>query len=403
MSRYYEAPHATARVAGPLHLIGVLSVVIGSREGWPVRKPLPLKCEKIRIVSPEHLGGGLQLVFRVSVLATEVLERGTLLQGNIMSQRKRAREWTERQVTDLLRGRILSGIHGGHLEAGDRLSTYREISKETGLDLRAVARVYGALAGEGLVEIRGKTGVFVAPQERLGGRVLEETARWMVGVLRDAWTRQIQLPHVPDFVRECIATVEVTCACIESTEDQIQSICSELHRDFGFRSLPVHADRLTPIQVGSTLHERFPAEVREADILVTTAFHASAIRPLADALEKPLMVVRLDPNIVRQLERIVEQGELTVVCVDPRFLERVRLVIGGEHGERIRGVLVDDGDAIRALNRETPTLVSHAARERLGDLDLPSVIPTGRVLSPDSAEDLAELLIRFNAEAMKEQ
>lgn len=318
-----------------------------------------------------------------------------------MSQRKRAREWTERQATDLLRGRILSGVHGGHLEAGDRLPTYREISEETGLDLRAVARVYGELVDEGLVEIRGKMGVFVAPQVRLGGRVLEETGRWMVGVLRDAWTRQIQLPHFPDFVRECIATVEVKCACIESTEDQIESICSELHNDFGFRSLPVHADRLTALQVGSTLQQRIPPELREADILVTTAFHASAIRPLADALEKPLMVVRLDPDIVRQLERLVEQGGLTVVCVDPRFLERVRLVIGGKQADRIRGVLADDHDTIRTLDRRIPTLVSHAARARLGDLGFQPAIPSGRVLSPDSAEDLAELLIRFNATAME--
>jgi DNA-binding transcriptional regulator YhcF (GntR family) len=310
-----------------------------------------------------------------------------------MSQRKRAREWSERQATELIRGRILKGIHSGHLNAGDRLPTYREVGEETGLDLRAVTRVYGVLAGEGLVEIRGRTGVYVAPQERLGGRVLEETARWVVRVLCEAWVRRIHLPEFPEFLRKCISAVEVRSVCIESTVDQLERMCTELHADFGLRTVPVHADRLS----------RIPGELREADLLVTTAFHAAAVRPIAEALEKPLVVVRLNPDMVRQVEKHLAEGELTVICVDPRFLERVRLVIGGEHADRIRGVLADDEEAVRNLDRRQPVLISGAARERLPGLDLPSILPPGPVISRESAEELAELLVRFNVEAMRDE
>lgn len=101
-----------------------------------------------------------------------------------MSERKRTRQRNEAQVLDLLRRRVLSGIHSGHLNAGDRAPTYREVADETGLDLRAVARIYDALERKGLLEVRGRQGVFIAQQERLGGRVLEET---MEAIRRKRW------------------------------------------------------------------------------------------------------------------------------------------------------------------------------------------------------------------------
>ncbi|MBW3570948.1 MAG: GntR family transcriptional regulator [Gemmatimonadetes bacterium] len=313
-----------------------------------------------------------------------------------MSERKRAREWTERQAVDLMRGRILSGLHGGHLHAGDRLATYRDLALETGLDLRAVTRVYEALAGEGLVEVRGRAGVFVAPHERLGGRVLEETARWMVGVLRESWLRQMELPRFPDFARECIATSPVRCAFIESTVDQLETICNELRRDFGFFTTPVDAGQLG---AGFEGGEETRA-VREADLLVTTAFHAARVRPLAERLDKPLMVVRLHPDIVRELQRLAAAGELTVVYVDPRFAERVRLVVGGDDASRIRFVAAEDREAVRRLGSSGAVVVSHAARARVGDIGVATAVPGGRVLSTESAEELIELLVRFNLQAI---
>lgn len=319
-----------------------------------------------------------------------------------MNQRKRARIWTEKQTIDLLRGRVLSGIHGGHLEAGDRLASYREVAEETGLDLRAVTRVYAQLQEEGLLAVRGRQGVFVVAQERIGGKVLEETARWMVGVLRDAWTRRIRLPDFPEFARNCISAREVRCACVESTEDQLDTLCAELQQDFGFRTLALHADRLVPLQSEGLTRNRFPPELEEADLIVTTAFHAAALRDIAGALEKPLVVIRLNPDIVRELERRLAVSQVTVICVDPRFLQRIRQVVGPELAGRIRGVLADDERSIRRLDRSSPVLVSHSARERLRPTDLPSLFPGTAVLSPESAEELTEVLLRFNLDATKQ-
>ncbi len=314
--------------------------------------------------------------------------------------RKRERQALEGRAVELVRGRVLSGLHGGRLHAGDRLPSYRDVAAETGLDLRAVTRVYEALAVEGLVEVRGRAGVFVADQERLGGQVMEETARWMIGVLREFWARQKELPSFPDFARERIASTTVSCVCIESTTDQIDAICHELSRDFGFRTHPLHTDHLADFPADRAPGESLPAEVREADVLVTTAFHAALVRPVAELLRKPLMVIRLNPDIVRELHRLAASGELTVICVDPRFAERVRLVVGGENAGAIRTVLADDSERIRRLDPSRPVVISHAASVRIGETTMRSAIQEGRVLSAESAEELTELLIRFNVRAM---
>jgi DNA-binding transcriptional regulator YhcF (GntR family) len=93
---------------------------------------------------------------------------------------------SESSLINRLRYRIVNALHLGDLHAGGRLPSIREISQETGTDHRAVANAYRTLEAEGLVQVRGRSGVYVAPQERFGGELLAETARWMAGVLTEA-------------------------------------------------------------------------------------------------------------------------------------------------------------------------------------------------------------------------
>ena len=309
---------------------------------------------------------------------------------------------TDARLAELLRARVLGGIHTGRLDEGDRLPSYREVADETGVDLRAVARAYRALEAEGLVEVRGRSGVFVAGQERIGGRVLAETARWLVGVLGQARTRRIGVPDLPEFVRECTAGARVRCAFVESTADQVETLCAELRTDFGFEALAVHAGRFTPIAVDDAVLPRVPEEIREADIVATTAFHAAELRPLAERLGKPLVVVRLSRAFARALQDAVAEEDLTVVCVDPRFVEQVRLIAGSAYAERVHGVVAYDAEAVARIDRARPLLVSGAARAALPGVELPPSCPDEPMISAESAAELAEILVRFNMEAMRE-
>src|ERR671931_206141 len=90
-----------------------------------------------------------------------------------------------------LTDRIVGALHLGQVRTGDRLPSIRQVAHETGRNARTVARAYAELEAEGLVEVRGRSGVFTATQETLGGGVPEETASWMSGVVVDAWRRRI--------------------------------------------------------------------------------------------------------------------------------------------------------------------------------------------------------------------
>lgn len=312
----------------------------------------------------------------------------------------------EVEVTRRLRDQIVGRIHIGQLHSGDRLPSYRELSGGWGVDHRVIARAYAELEQEGLVEVRGRSGVFLAPQEKIAGEMLPETARWVAEeVLAEAWKRRIKIPELPEFIRRCTSSVKVRTACIGSTEDHRHLLCTELKAWFGFDSHPVAATaveggvRASAGGVPMVDTDALPPELRSAHLLVTFSFLAPEVRAVAEALRKPHVVVTLHPAGLETIQHHLERGPLTLVCVDPGLGERLRTVMPAEYASRIRVVLVHDRAALDELDpvRE-PLLVSTAARARLRR-DLPSVLRDLPALSPESAAELSHLLIRLNLEA----
>jgi DNA-binding transcriptional regulator YhcF (GntR family) len=234
-----------------------------------------------------------------------------------------------------LRNYIVARLHTGHLHPGDQLPSYRELSERWKIDHRRIARAYRALETEGLVEIRGRSGVFLREQERIGGEMLPETARWVATeVLTEAWQRRIKIPELPGFIHRCTAWVKLQTACIESTEDHRDLLCRELREWFGFETKSVAVERLpehAPDQAVQVVNiEELPEAVRTADLLVTTSFHAHRVRPVAEVLRRPLVVVSMHPVAVEIFLNRLREGPLTVVCVDPRFEDRMRSIAGPE-------------------------------------------------------------------------
>lgn len=301
-----------------------------------------------------------------------------------------ARARLRRQIRD----RIVSGIHAGRYEAGDRLPTYRELGDELGANLRIVQATYHELAEEGLVEVRGRSGVFVAPQERIGGQVLAETARWMVDVLTGARQRQISLHELPDLVRRCIGYRPLHCACVESTEDQRQTLCHELAHNYGLRTQPVSLP-----STGAATPDVLRAALSEVDLVVTTVYHAADIRGIAEELGKPLAVVRLRREVVDELRRSAEGRPLTIVYVDPKFVERVKMLF--DTPLEVHAISVHDRAAIARLSSSEPVLISTAARRALDGISLPPPLSPGAMISTESAHELIEIIMRLNLEAMR--
>jgi DNA-binding transcriptional regulator YhcF (GntR family) len=145
---------------------------------------------------------------------------------------------SESSLIDRLRDHVVGELHRGTLRGGDRLPGVRETTRETGSNARTVAKAYRTLEAEGLVEVRGRSGVYVARQEQPEGEMLPETARWMAGVLVEAWRRMIKLPDFPSFIRRYTGSVRIRCAAVESVEDAVRAYGFELREDWGLEVDP---------------------------------------------------------------------------------------------------------------------------------------------------------------------
>lgn len=301
-----------------------------------------------------------------------------------------------------LRSDIVTRVHFGHLDPGAQLPSYRELSEQWDVDHRMVGRAYRVLEAEGLVDIRGRSGVFLAEQEHLGGELPAETAQWVAReVLAEAWLRRIKIPELPELIRKCTVSVKLRTACIESTEDHRYLLCHELRDWFGFETAAVSAT-LLPEQdpgcdVAAVLVDTLPREVRDADLLVTTRFHVHQVRPLAAALGKPHVAVSMHTVAGDVVQGRLRKGPLVVVCVDPAFGDRMKVLAGSEYQDRLRVVLARDRKALSELDPETPVFISNAASAQL-DSHPPSILRDVPAFSAESAADLAHSLIRLNLE-----
>lgn len=71
--------------------------------------------------------------------------------------------------------------------------------------------------------MRGRSGVYVAPQARLGGGILEETAEWLGEVMLEGWKRRISAVELPKLIRHYTGRVRVRCAFVDSCEDAFEA------------------------------------------------------------------------------------------------------------------------------------------------------------------------------------
>jgi DNA-binding transcriptional regulator YhcF (GntR family) len=301
-----------------------------------------------------------------------------------------------------IRKRVISALHAGHLNPGDQLPSIREWVDETGANARAVMRAYRVLEEQGLVEVRGRSGVYLAEQTTIGNGVLAETGQWVVeDVLAKAWKRRIKVPDLPAFLHRCTASVSLRCAVLDAVRDQREAMAAEIAADFGMDARPV---ALPAPATGADFAELDLAalgdDVRSADLLVTTSFHATEVLGAADRLDKPAVVVQFNPLLVRLIEQRLAKGPLVFVVLDPRYEERLQMVFGPQ----IRTVLADDSRALAGLDARVPVLVSRAAQRYCERLNIEHLLPPEiPVIAPDCARELAHWLVHLNLAAEQSQ
>lgn len=189
------------------------------------------------------------------------------------------------RLAGLFRGSLSLALYLGLLQPGDRIPGIREVSRATGLNHKTVARAYRALQKEGILEVRDRSGVYVAALGWTDRRPAGETETWAAEMLTEAWRRHIGIPALPEVVRRWTAAAPLRCACVEADPERRAALCAELAAAFGFECVAVAPDDAPGGRAGG-----LAAAVEGADLVVTTPFHAAGLRPLARTQGKPLMV-----------------------------------------------------------------------------------------------------------------
>lgn len=298
------------------------------------------------------------------------------------------------QITRALRQRLLSGLHLGILESGDRLPGVRTTAAELGTDPRLILSAYQQLSSEGLVEMRPRSGVFVTANAP--GLVDTPHLSWMVDMLANVLERGIPAADFPDRVARALRTVQIRACCIECNDDQLTGLCEELRRDYGMQTEPLHIDDL---EKPDSL-----AKVARADLMVTTVFHSTRVDQVAQELGKPLIRVSLRPEFLDEMRRLISKGPVWFVAKDPRFEPKFASMFSAIGDESPPRVLIAGRDDLSQIRPGQPTYVTIEARRALKTLPGRSgLVPAPRVFSEQSAREILSFVVKKNLESSSDR
>lgn len=312
------------------------------------------------------------------------------------------------KLVSLLRQRVTSRLHLGILHPGDRLPSVRIAAREFDVDPRLVLAAYRDLESDGLVELRARSGVFVASHPALDAAPAKADERganrrtdWLIDRLAESLAAGIPAPMFVEQTRRSLETLRLRAVVLDRNDDQLWSTADELKRDYGFETDVVDVDRVRR-------RDALPAVVRRADLLVTASPQAP-IRAIAASAGVPLLEISMCPDLFAEVRRLVRTETVYFVVADPRFAVRLDTFLAPPRNKSRLRALVYNRDDLRQIPSTAPVYLTRLAREHMardgaahGITDLPllnRVIPDARVFSAESARQLLAFVVRANVAA----
>lgn len=297
-----------------------------------------------------------------------------------------------------LRDRIVAGIHVGRLRAGSRLPSVRILAHQLDVNERVVLAALRELAADGFVELRPRSGSFVAPLHGARGGALPDLGAWLVDVLVQGRARGLAPRDLSEFIRQGMETRRIRAACVECNRDQLHLLCHELCEDHGITTESAPLEELRA--------DDPPLAVQRADILVTTAFHTDRVRAVARQLGKPWIGMKLNAGLMRDVGQLLRVGTVYYVATDPRFEKKLRRMLAAVGPIDNLRVLIAGQSDLRGIPADAPTFVMPSARpvlrKQFGTDDLPGhPIHAPRYFSDESARELLTFVVRANLAAQR--
>lgn len=295
-------------------------------------------------------------------------------------------------VASTLQRRIEQSLRSRALSPGDRLPSTREIGDEFDVDPRVALAAYQALAEEGLVVLKPRSGVYVAPATGPSDE-RPPSKDFLADTLVSAVVRGFSLTRFTDDLRIAALGRRLRATVIATTADQAHGLSRELKADYGFETttlLPEH------LKDGATVR----SAIQRAHLVVTTKGAESEVSEVTERAGKQLMVVDVRPPFVeKEWKEFFRSGRTYIVAADPRFLEIARSYLGKVLDLRNVRMLIVDRDDLTTIPPQAPTYVTEAARQKLGKSRIPGqLIPPPRLLAENSVRTLVAFIVKMNLE-----
>jgi GntR family transcriptional regulator len=122
-----------------------------------------------------------------------------------------------RQIDAQIRAQILAG----KLRPGDQLPSVRQLASELAINVNTVARVYGRLSTDGLIELRHGNGTFVTQRRKSSvdaqlGRRRREFSQELDALVRRALMLGIAIDELPACLAESTERVQKDTSFVDS-------------------------------------------------------------------------------------------------------------------------------------------------------------------------------------------
>lgn len=297
-------------------------------------------------------------------------------------------------LADTLRRRVVGAVSSGAMRRGDRLPSAREVAADFDADPRLVLAAYRILAREGLVEIRRRSGIYVAGTPSAGEGPPLIADGWLCDILVEGIEHGIGAPRLGDFLRRVVTTRRLRAAVVADTADTREATCAELRDDYGIDPVPFMPEALD--RPGGVA-----PELLAVDFGFTTEQHAEAMRRALAPAGKPVIAVALRHQVPPEWQRAFERGGVHLVCTDPRTTEVTLGLLPPEQRPKLF-VHVIGRDDIRQIPPTANVYVTRSAQRRLGEAQVPGKpMATMRTFSAQTARELVRLVVETNLAAMK--